>query len=123
MKRNVVLPALARLAASLLAFLVLAAAPALAGDRALLNIIGYSEDYQYIAFEEFGVRDGSGGYYSHIYVVDLDDDSWVKGTPYSLETDGDDSSDTRSLAEVRKAVMEMAAPTLKSLKLDVPPKR
>lgn len=120
MKRNVVLAGTARLAASLLALLLLAIAPALAGDRALLNVIGYSQDGSYIAFEEFGVRDGSGGFYSHIFVVDLGKDSWVKGSPYSIETTGDDGDDKRSLADVRKAVMAMAAPTIAALKIDVP---
>ena len=120
MKRNVVRAVLARLAASLLALLLLAVAPALAGDRAQLNIIGYSEDGQYIAFEEFGVQDGVGGYYSNIYVVDLETDSWVKGSPYSMLTNGDDENDTRTLAQVRKAVMDMAAPAIKTLKIDVP---
>src|SRR3569623_1757111 len=120
MKRNVVLAATARLAASLFALILLTVAPALAGDRALLNVLGYSEDGTYIAFEEFGVLDGSGGYYSHSFVVDLEKDSWVKGSPYSIETPGDDGDDARTLPEVRAAVMKLAAPTLTSLKIDVP---
>src|SRR3569623_1389628 len=97
MKRNVVLAATARLAASLFALILLTVAPALAGDRALLNVLGYSEDGTYIAFEEFGVLDGSGGYYSHIFVVALEKDSWEKGSPYSLETPGADGADARRL--------------------------
>ena len=54
--------------------------PVLAGDRAQLDLIGYSADGSYFAFEEFGVQDGSGFAYSSIYVVDLVDDSWVVGT-------------------------------------------
>lgn len=120
MKRNVVLAATARLAASLIVLLFSIVGSVFAGDRAQLDIIGYSEDAKYIAFEEFGVLDGTGGYYSHIFVVDLDTDSWLRGSPYSVETDGDEGSDTRSLAEVRKTAMALAAPTIASLRIDVP---
>ena len=71
MKRNVVLQALARLAVSLIALFLLAAAPALAADKANINIIGYSEDDAYFAFEQFGEHDGSGGNFSNIYIIDL----------------------------------------------------
>src|SRR3954467_13724214 len=78
----------ARLAASLaLVFFVFAAAPAMAGDRALFNFLGYSDNSDYAAFEEFGQYDGSGGYYSHIYIVDLGKDAWVSGSPYTVEPD------------------------------------
>ena len=53
MKRTVVKAGMGRLAASALA-LTLAAIPALAGDRALIDYIGYSPDAKYFAFEEFG---------------------------------------------------------------------
>jgi len=119
MKRNVVLAALGRLAASLAA-LTLLAMPALAGDRALLNVIGYSEDFKYLAFEEFGTFDGSGGQYSHIYIVNLSDDSWVKGTPFSVETSDDGGGEGTTLPTVRSKTMAQAAPVLKSLKIDVP---
>ena len=120
MKRNVVRAVLARLAASLLALLLLAVAPALAGDRAQLNILGFSPDSKYLAFEEFGVFDGSGGNYSHIFVVDLRDDSWVKGTPFSIETNDDGGGDDTSVAEIRAKVAAEAAPLLKKLKIEVP---
>lgn len=60
---------------------------ALAGDRALLNAIGYSEDGRYFAFEEFGVQDGSGFAYSNIYLIDLAEDKWVEGSPYRVRSE------------------------------------
>ena len=51
----------------------------LAGDRALIDLIGYSEDGRIFAFEEFGIQDGSGFPYSNIYVVDLPADKWAYG--------------------------------------------
>ena len=41
-----------------------------AGDYATLNFIGFSRDGKYLAFEEYGVQDGSGFPYSNIYIVE-----------------------------------------------------
>jgi len=87
---------LVRLAASLVAIGALAASPAFAGDRANLNILGYSEDGRYFAFEEYGVHDGSGGNYSDIYVIDLPADKWTYGSPFTVE-EGGDAADTQPL--------------------------
>lgn len=111
----------ARLAASLaVIFFVFAAAPAMAGDRALFNFLGYSDSGDYAAFEEFGQYDGSGGYYSHIYIVDLGKDSWVTGSPYAVEPDPKLDEDDTPLADVRAKVLAMAQPKLKSLKIGTP---
>jgi predicted secreted protein len=99
---------------------LLLALPALAGDRAQLNVLGYSRDFRYFAFEEFGVFDGSGGNYSHIFVVDLSDDSWVKGTPLSTEQNGDTDDVIPPLSAVRAKTMSLAVPTLSELRIEVP---
>ena len=52
---------------------------ALAADGAFLDIIGYSPDSRYFAFEQYGVQDGSGFPYADIFIVDLASNSWVKG--------------------------------------------
>ena len=117
MQRNVVLQASARLAASLVAALMLAVAPALAGDRANLNILGYSEDGRYFAFEEYGVHDGSGGNYSHIFVVDLAADKWTYGSPFTVE-EGGDTEDTPPLAHTRAKALAKAQEKLKPLKIN-----
>jgi predicted secreted protein len=93
---------------------MLLAAPAMAAERALLNIIGYSQDSAYFAFEEYGVGDGTGGYYDTIYVIDLNKDAWVKGAPYHF---ADETGDMK-LADVRAKVMALAGPMLKSLKIN-----
>ena len=110
---------MARLAANLL-LLLLGVLPALAGDRAQLNVLGYSQDLRYFAFEEFGTFDGSGGNYAHIYVVDLKTDSWVTGTPFSTEQNGDPDQVAPDLPAVRAKTMNLAAPMLADLKIDVP---
>ncbi|MGB3337309.1 MAG: DUF2259 domain-containing protein [Devosia sp.] len=104
-----------RLGASLIGILALIT-PAVAGDRALIDIIGYSEDARYFAFEEFGIQDGSGFAYSSIYVVDLGTDSWVVGTPIRLQAE----DETVSLSQIRAEVQLQASEDIKGLGIEVP---
>lgn len=92
------------------------AAPAGAGDRALIDVIGYSDDLRYLAFEEFGVQDGSGFAYSSLYVVDLVEDKWVSGTPYREQG----ADEEVPLAAVRAKVAAAAKAKLGTLKIDMP---
>lgn len=120
MKRNVVLQALARLAASLIAVMMLAAVPAVAADKANINIIGYSEEGPYFAFEEFGTHDGSGANFSHIYIIDLSTDEWVKGAPFSVDTSDDADPEAKLLSQVRTEAMAKAKAKLKELTITSP---
>lgn len=115
MKRNGELVGMVRLVASFLALMAMAL-PAMAGDRAALDIIGYSEDAQFFAFEEYGVQDGSGFAYSSIYIVELSSDSWVMGTPIKVQAEGEDTS----LASVRAQAMAEAAEKIEALGIDYP---
>ena len=90
--------------------------PVLAGDRAQLDLIGYSADGSYFAFEEFGVQDGSGFAYSSIYVVDLVDDSWVVGTPIRVLADDEQTS----LSAIRVQAQTAAASYLTMLGITEP---
>jgi predicted secreted protein len=119
MRQNAVPAALARLGASL-ALLLFMLVPALAGDRALSDFIGYSEDGQYFAFEEYGVQDGSGAAYSHIYIVDLAADAWLDGTPISVDAIEDADPEARPLFAVRTDARAKAAKQLRALQIDVP---
>jgi predicted secreted protein len=112
--------AMLRIVTATFAVLMLLVLPALAGDRAALNILGYSEDGRYFAYEESGVFDGSGGNYSHIFIVDLADGSLVNGTPFSMETSFDDNPNGPSLYEVRRKVADEAAPLIAKLKVGIP---
>lgn len=118
MKRNVVLAVTARLAASLSALLLLAL-PALAGDRANLDMLGYSEDGRYFAFEEYGTHDGSGGTYSSIYIVDLKADKWVFGSPFTVD-EGGDMDEAPPLSQTRAKAIAKAQDKLAPLKLETP---
>ena len=56
--------------------------PAIAGDRAMIDFIGYSQDQRYLAVEEYGVSDGVGLAYSSIFVVDLTTGEFAAGSPF-----------------------------------------
>lgn len=92
------------------------AAPAWAGDRAMIDFIGYSSDGRYFAFEEFGVHDGAGFPYSTIYVLDLPADKWVGGSPIRVRVD-DEGSDVPT---VRAQAFDEAKATLAKLKITEP---
>jgi predicted secreted protein len=115
MKPNVAKAGMVRLGASLLGVLALAGA-ALAGDRALVDIIGYSQDARYFAFEEFGIQDGSGFAYSSIYIVDLKTDSWVVGTPVREQAD----DEAVSLSQIRAEVQLQAAEEIRGFGIEWP---
>lgn len=111
MKPNVAPADMARRAASLLLASALSAWPALAGDRALIDFIGFSEDGRYFAFEEFGVQDGSGFPYSNIYVLDLPADKWAAGSPFRTRID----DEAATLAKARERAAEAARPAIARL--------
>jgi predicted secreted protein len=96
---------------------VLLALPALAGDRASSNFIGFSQSGQYFAFEEYGYYDGSGFAYSSIYILDLNKDAWVKGSPFRLEA----SDEATPLDIIRARARTEAEPGLKSASINDPP--
>ncbi len=102
-------------AAAALVFTLLSGA-AFAGDRALIDYIGFSQDNRYFAFEEFGIQDGSGFAYSNIYVIDLSTDSWVIGTPVRVQAD----SEARTLADIRADAATRASSHVESFGIDVP---
>lgn len=60
------------------------AIPAFAGESSLSNVLGFSEDGKYFAFEEYGVRDGLGAPYSSIFALDVEGDKWLPGSPVRL---------------------------------------
>lgn len=115
MRRNVVLAASVRLAASLLLALGLVL-PAGAADRALLNMLGYSADGNAFAFEQFGIQDGSGLAFSEVFIVDLANDKWTAGTPFTVRADNEDEP----LAEVRAEALARAQARLDQYEIDVP---
>jgi predicted secreted protein len=92
------------------------ALPVLAGDRANLNVFGFSLDGQYFAFEEYGYQDGSGFAFSNIYLIDLDRDVWVSGSPFRLMAE----TEEEHLYTIREQNYEAAQEALHSAGIDYP---
>jgi predicted secreted protein len=103
--------------AALIAF-VGAATAACAGDRALMQPIGYSPDARYFAFSEFGIQDGSGFAYANVHVIDLVRDAWVEGSPFRAQASEADADEP--LAAVRQRAEKAAAPVLAKLAIAEP---
>jgi predicted secreted protein len=118
MRPSGVLAASARRAAELFVALVLLASPALAGDRALIEFLGYSPDGKYFAFEQFGIQDGSGFAYSEIQVIDLVADKWTYGSPFLVRATEDNPD--RPLDEVRAEARQKAKDKLDEVKIGEP---
>jgi predicted secreted protein len=78
-------------------------APAIAGDVAGVNVLGFTPDGRIFAFEEYGVQDGSGFPYAHRYYIDTSTDTFVAGTPFrvQLEDDGATVQAARAQAKLR----------------------
>lgn len=110
MRLNVVPAASALLAASLFS-----AAPAVAGDAANFDPIGFSADGRYFAYEEYGIEDGSGFPYDTVYLVDLIADKWV-GSPVRVRID----DETASLVAARDKAMGEAKAMLDKAALVLP---
>jgi predicted secreted protein len=87
------------------------AAQSFAGDYANLRFIGFSNDGKYLAFEEWGEGD-PGGWYSTIYFVDVDKNSFAIA-PLALT----DQEGTKSLSALRRKSETLAAKTLRKLKI------
>ncbi len=96
---------LARIAAVALA---LGSSGALAADGANLNVIGYSPDSRYFAFEQYGVQDGSGFAYWDVFIIDLKTNTWVDGAPLRAVIE----DETAKLSAARAKARAMAEPLL-----------
>lgn len=82
------------------------AVPAMAGDMASLDVLGYSRDGRVFAFEEYGILDGSGGAYSSIYFVDIGADRFLPGTPIrAVEHEGGKLAAMRAQARATAAAL------------------
>jgi predicted secreted protein len=91
-----------------------------AGDGSALNVLGFSPDARYFAFEQYGEQDGSGALYSSITAIEVASDRVVKGSPVADSIHPEEANRTKEprdklLAEVRAKVAAQAAPLLKQL--------
>lgn len=91
----------------------LATTDAHAGDAAHREIIGFSADGAYFAFEQFGVQDGSGFPFSDVFVLETLSDTWLRGTPARAVL----RDDSASLEAARNAARRRIDPFLWRLKV------
>ncbi len=124
---NPKMPGAARWIAALLIAMSVAllAGQAKAGQYTHDQIIGFSEDGRYFAYETFGLQRGSGLPYANIYVVDLDRDAWVSGTPFESREGEDAMAEVEAapyaaLAASRESVRQSAEPLLRDLNIRRP---
>ncbi len=99
-----------------LLFLALTATAAPAADNAERAAIGFSPDGRYFAFEQYGVQDGSGFPYSEIFVIDLDANQWVKGSPFRERIE----DEAALVSSVRAKAAKSAASLIGQLKIAEP---
>jgi predicted secreted protein len=96
---------------------MLAAFPAAkAGDIAERQILGFSPDGRYFAFEQFGVQDGSGFPYADIFVIDTATDKWDSGSPYRVMM----RDDRAEIKWARREAMTKAGNRLRELVISNP---
>ena len=65
--------------------------PALAGDTAEINVLGFSANGGIFAFEEYGVQDVSGFPYANRYFIDTSKDEFLPGTPVRVLLDNENA--------------------------------
>ncbi|MGE0008182.1 MAG: DUF2259 domain-containing protein [Parvibaculaceae bacterium] len=94
---------------ALLAFLIVATTSAGAADNAERAVVGFSPDGRYFAFEQYGVRDGSGFPFSEIFIVDLDVNRWVKGSPFRETVEDDGAPVSAARARAARAAQALVA--------------
>ena len=94
-------------------FLMLASSLACAGDFATRNILGFSPDGRFFAFEQYGTQDGSGFPYADLIILDTKRNSWVKGSPFrTLLFD-----EKATIAQARKQSKKKAASLLRQMNI------
>lgn len=90
--------------------------PALAMDLARPELIGFSADGRFVAFEEYGMQDASGFPYATIYVIDVAANDWVQGSPIRVLIDDSEYDEevlwTRGIPMVRERALRQAQPVL-----------
>lgn len=104
------------------------AAPAQASDGAAANVLGFSPDGRHFAFEQYGIRDGSGEAYAIISAIEVATDRPVTGSPATAAINPEtakraEEPKDKLLDEVRAKAAAQAKPMLDKLKISVPAQR
>ena len=107
-------------------FLLICPGLLLSGDIAEFVSLGWSDNYNYYAFGQYGVQDGSGFPYAEIYVLDVAKNEFVKNGSFNnrVETDTTSLTGLQMLVNLRQQVDSLFAKydisELKSFKILFP---
>ena len=82
--------------AKLLLAFVLLFSLARAGDAANLEVIGFSKDGRYLAFEQFGTTDGIGYSYAKVQIVDVAKNTLLTQTEKMIEVENSTTGQARA---------------------------
>jgi len=88
------------------------AAAAFAGDYAKLEVIGFSQEGRYLAFEEYGTQDGSGFPYSSIFFIDTAKNSFAV-PPIKVRIEKEAASE----GQARRQAANLAAKSLAAYRI------
>lgn len=88
----------------------------MAGDTAQRQVLGFSPDGKWFAFQEFGTSDGTGAPYTNIFVINVDADTWAKGTPIRVNF----GEKVAPISKAQAEAMATARPILDNLKIGEP---
>jgi len=96
-----------------------------AGGGSALNVLGFSPDGRYFAFEQYGESNGPGAPYTSIAAIEVASNRLVKGFPLaasldSQEPNGNKDPHDKLLAQVRAKAATDATPLLKTLGVSTP---
>lgn len=103
-----------KIALATIGWAAVTAASAVAADIATFSPIGFSEDGRVFAFEEYGVQDGSGFPYSNIFAIDVEQDTFIEGTPIRVRID----DEAAGIGKARSEAAEKAKAILGAYKMD-----
>ena len=86
-----------------------------ANDATAINVLGFSPEGRYFAFEEYGEFDASGMTYAYVRTIDVAANAFIKGKQVKSEDPNDD--DIKGIAYRRADAIAKATPMLKPLKI------
>jgi len=92
--------------------LILLTAKAWAGDAAQLNFLGFAEDGKHLAFQEYGVEDGSGFAFANSYFIDVAANKYADNP---IRTTSDSARNPLSAQAIRLVNLGQSTDRLKKL--------
>lgn len=83
--------------------------PAIAGDVATFEPLGFSEDGSVFAYQQYGIQDGSGFPYAEIFFLDLAADRFLEPSPVRVRLDDESAAVADAMAKARADAADLFA--------------